>query len=345
MAVFVNLGKALISQALINGVTQRLEYEHLPMVCFQCGHYGYTKEICPKEEMGLEGIGEDIPEDQTRQRYPLEENKAENSNRELYGPWMLVERKAKKTRRTGWKHEGDGATKTARKSRFQVLENIDDSGLPKARGEETRMDYEQGNTDPLKPGSEKDVGSFQSDHFTHPNDGRKSGIQTAYPSWPSNKTEVRIDKTILAQRPLIYDKAANISSPPQSLGHHQTFIILTEHDGIKKGQASTGNKSTWHSKESATGSHERQINNTRPGLIEDATRALNKEEIDLTSKEVNSKEVNFLRRLNLLEKSRQELPPNINTSFNLASTDLQNNFSILTPEKDVGGLSKKALPS
>ncbi|KAH1031419.1 hypothetical protein J1N35_043593 [Gossypium stocksii] len=49
MAVFVNLGKPLISQVIINGVTQRIEYEHLPTVCFQCGHYGHIKEICPKE--------------------------------------------------------------------------------------------------------------------------------------------------------------------------------------------------------------------------------------------------------------------------------------------------------
>ncbi|MBA0830108.1 hypothetical protein Goarm_014655, partial [Gossypium armourianum] len=30
MAVYINLGKALISQVLINGVLQRIEYEYLP---------------------------------------------------------------------------------------------------------------------------------------------------------------------------------------------------------------------------------------------------------------------------------------------------------------------------
>ncbi|KAH1084179.1 hypothetical protein J1N35_023940 [Gossypium stocksii] len=48
MAVFINLDKALISQVIINGVTQRIEYEHLPTVCFQCGHYGHTK-YAPKK--------------------------------------------------------------------------------------------------------------------------------------------------------------------------------------------------------------------------------------------------------------------------------------------------------
>ncbi|MBA0743396.1 hypothetical protein Gogos_006079 [Gossypium gossypioides] len=37
MAVYVNLGKPLLSQVLINGNIQRIEYESLPVVCFSCG--------------------------------------------------------------------------------------------------------------------------------------------------------------------------------------------------------------------------------------------------------------------------------------------------------------------
>ncbi|KAH1055068.1 hypothetical protein J1N35_033133 [Gossypium stocksii] len=48
MAVYVNLGEALISQVLINGVLQRIEYEYLPTVCFSYGHYGHSQDICPK---------------------------------------------------------------------------------------------------------------------------------------------------------------------------------------------------------------------------------------------------------------------------------------------------------
>ncbi|KAK5835943.1 hypothetical protein PVK06_011667 [Gossypium arboreum] len=48
MAVYVNLGKALSSKALINGVPQRIEYEYLPTVYLSCGHYGHTQDFCPK---------------------------------------------------------------------------------------------------------------------------------------------------------------------------------------------------------------------------------------------------------------------------------------------------------
>ncbi|KAG8482418.1 hypothetical protein CXB51_024080 [Gossypium anomalum] len=48
MTVYVNLGKALTSKVLINGIPQRIEYEHLPTACFSCGHYGHKQDICPK---------------------------------------------------------------------------------------------------------------------------------------------------------------------------------------------------------------------------------------------------------------------------------------------------------
>ncbi|KAG4139138.1 hypothetical protein ERO13_D07G173101v2 [Gossypium hirsutum] len=47
MAVYVNLGKPLISKVLINGNLQRVEYESLLVMCFFCGRYGYNNESCP----------------------------------------------------------------------------------------------------------------------------------------------------------------------------------------------------------------------------------------------------------------------------------------------------------
>ncbi|KAG8493286.1 hypothetical protein CXB51_010840 [Gossypium anomalum] len=39
-------GRPLVSKILINGNTQIIEYENLPVVCFKCGCYNYTKETC-----------------------------------------------------------------------------------------------------------------------------------------------------------------------------------------------------------------------------------------------------------------------------------------------------------
>ncbi|KAH1121633.1 hypothetical protein J1N35_004793 [Gossypium stocksii] len=45
MAVYVNLDRPLVFQILINGRIQKVEYEFLPMVCFQCGRYGHVKKL------------------------------------------------------------------------------------------------------------------------------------------------------------------------------------------------------------------------------------------------------------------------------------------------------------
>ncbi|KAK5845328.1 hypothetical protein PVK06_001499 [Gossypium arboreum] len=57
LAVYVNLDKHLIPQVLINEALQRVEYEYLPIVCFSCRHYGYIKELFPKEVNGQKESG------------------------------------------------------------------------------------------------------------------------------------------------------------------------------------------------------------------------------------------------------------------------------------------------
>lgn len=47
MVVYVNLDEPLISQVLVTGKVQRVEYEFLPIVCFHFGRYGHIKEMCP----------------------------------------------------------------------------------------------------------------------------------------------------------------------------------------------------------------------------------------------------------------------------------------------------------
>lgn len=46
IAVEVSLGSPLISQFLMDGRIQRVEYEALPTICFVCGKYGHTSSSC-----------------------------------------------------------------------------------------------------------------------------------------------------------------------------------------------------------------------------------------------------------------------------------------------------------
>ncbi|MBA0732897.1 hypothetical protein Gogos_016959 [Gossypium gossypioides] len=47
LAVFADLGQPLVSKIMIDGRIQRVEYQSLPLVCFDCGWYGHNREICP----------------------------------------------------------------------------------------------------------------------------------------------------------------------------------------------------------------------------------------------------------------------------------------------------------
>ncbi|KAK5776933.1 hypothetical protein PVK06_044898 [Gossypium arboreum] len=54
MAVYVNLGRPLVSKILINGNPQRIKYENLPVVCFKGDCYGHIKENCSSVTHSLE---------------------------------------------------------------------------------------------------------------------------------------------------------------------------------------------------------------------------------------------------------------------------------------------------
>ncbi|MBA0772008.1 hypothetical protein Gotri_007452, partial [Gossypium trilobum] len=53
MVVFVDLDKPLISQVLVNGKFQIIEFEALPAVCFAYGRYGHVKGSCHFEMVEL----------------------------------------------------------------------------------------------------------------------------------------------------------------------------------------------------------------------------------------------------------------------------------------------------
>ncbi|KAL9416731.1 hypothetical protein AB3S75_039842 [Citrus x aurantiifolia] len=57
IAVEVSLGSPLISQFLLDGRIQRIEYEALPTICFGCGKYGHISSSCP-DNLSLETRGE-----------------------------------------------------------------------------------------------------------------------------------------------------------------------------------------------------------------------------------------------------------------------------------------------
>ncbi|KAK5775463.1 hypothetical protein PVK06_043358 [Gossypium arboreum] len=86
MAVYINLGKPLLSQVLINGNIQRIEYESLPVVCFSCGRYGHFKEACTwAKEVVTNPVGKDLMADMAMADAGTVVDEGP------FGPWMIME--------------------------------------------------------------------------------------------------------------------------------------------------------------------------------------------------------------------------------------------------------------
>ncbi|KAA3465048.1 GroES-like zinc-binding alcohol dehydrogenase family protein [Gossypium australe] len=98
MAVYINLEKPLVSQILVNGSPQRVEYESLLTICFHCGRYGHVKENCPFRNSETTMAKEvDSSEKSSRNHDGIEdEQEKEGGN---YGPWMLVDRRSRRKNR------------------------------------------------------------------------------------------------------------------------------------------------------------------------------------------------------------------------------------------------------
>lgn len=86
MAVYVNLDELLVSQVLINGKIQKIEYEFLPTVCFQCRRYGHVQDYCSSKNI--------VPISENS--FPVSKKSdmtvnGKDENMGNFGPWMSVE--------------------------------------------------------------------------------------------------------------------------------------------------------------------------------------------------------------------------------------------------------------
>ncbi|XP_016715514.1 uncharacterized protein [Gossypium hirsutum] len=125
-AVFINLAKPLVSQVLVDGAVQRVEYEVLPTVCFGCGRYGHVRDLC--QMMALDNNYDKLPET-TKEVLETDGGGVVEEARPEFWPWMLVERRSGHGKRVGRVNtdrdmgvtDGAKSRKETGKSRFKVL--------------------------------------------------------------------------------------------------------------------------------------------------------------------------------------------------------------------------------
>ncbi|KAL4290191.1 hypothetical protein GQ457_14G018230 [Hibiscus cannabinus] len=119
LAVTVDLNKPLVLCIGIDDFTQQLEYEGLQNICFKCGVYGHSQELCTHSTMR----GNVVNGQKQNSDNVGEEVSKEAGKEGLFGPWMVVDtrrRRAPAARVVPREFEQDKGS--ALGSRFVVLE-------------------------------------------------------------------------------------------------------------------------------------------------------------------------------------------------------------------------------
>lgn len=135
--VTLSLAKPLVSQFVLDGKIQKVEYEGLPVICFTCGRYGHSSNSC-KDSSSVNNPGEDAqpnpnmqPQETPCQR---DDHCNDANNAKPFGPWMIATRRGQKF--NNHKDNNNGVNRNyenigAGFSRFQILDQvIDDSVNP-----------------------------------------------------------------------------------------------------------------------------------------------------------------------------------------------------------------------
>ena len=104
IAVGIALNKPLVSQFLLDGKVHKVEYKCLPHICFTCGKYGHTSELCPDRAT------EDLDRDISCDRVGVMAEKGDAlapGGYPIFGPLMVITRKGKDRLKKGNEFQQD----------------------------------------------------------------------------------------------------------------------------------------------------------------------------------------------------------------------------------------------
>ncbi|KAH1107992.1 hypothetical protein J1N35_011760 [Gossypium stocksii] len=138
MAVYIDLEKPLVLHLLINGRKQTVEYESLPTICFHCVRYGHTEIFCAfRNSIPTRQETIDLPGSSSKVQTRVVDESVKSS--EMYGPWMIVERKSRRKFRENGYISAENQEGRKEGSRFRILttrdshEEISEKILPDTR--------------------------------------------------------------------------------------------------------------------------------------------------------------------------------------------------------------------
>ncbi|CAL1395202.1 unnamed protein product [Linum trigynum] len=151
LAVEVDLSKPLVPRIWLDDDWQKVEYENLPTVCFECGKIGHQSTDCPllrpSSLMAIVTAGGG-----DTQLAPTEET---SETKQGFGPWMLVSRKS---RRNSRENQGKGKSEKESGNHGQGKSNRNGKGVSKLKETNDRLPILSQQTPPLtqrSPGHER----------------------------------------------------------------------------------------------------------------------------------------------------------------------------------------------
>ncbi|CAI0453446.1 unnamed protein product [Linum tenue] len=125
IAVEIDLSKPLVTRIRLDGQWQYLEYENLPVVCFECGKIGHTESSCPNlmapsPPLALVEFGsrpDSAPATQPEEKVG-------------YGPWLQVTRRSRRGNRNTEKgNSGFGNGENGNQGKGEKGKSINKEGL------------------------------------------------------------------------------------------------------------------------------------------------------------------------------------------------------------------------
>lgn len=244
LAVKLDLTKPLVSMIKLDGLTQLVEYEGLPTICYSCGWYGHLEDACTIKAQRAVSSSAPVPRQLDVPHTPASQGPKERAPNErdgqLFGEWMQVlPRHRRQTRAARKDDQGVSHSSERGNNRFNLLATLDSA-----------IEQRNGNPCPTVDAQQHPVSTRRTyTKDTKRGEGAKSTLSN---SKSPDKTPVTSTGT---SNPKVHPAAAAssvFSSPAYNVTYqrttlepeHHTAVILTrQNDTVNNNSEHTG--SSW----------------------------------------------------------------------------------------------------